>query len=302
MQIDKVSVVIATYNMAHLIGHTVRSILSQTYDNKEIIIYDDCSKDGTFDIYKNLTYLKYYRGEKNVGVGEAFNRGIAVAQGEIVILMCADDLFTNDLVISDIVERFKTNRKIGHISRWYHQFIDGDRRPVRAWRSGNPILQANNPSGLAFRKSALKRAKCSSKMFVETTALVSEVLKEGWAWGMIKYDTIAARVHKSTSTTPGYWLKHRVSSPVLDQVSLGAKEISTDYSSLIQIKNGFKISAVLEEIVNFIKVRPLNLINPMFWFFSMVSILTPRAVLRKIPDIYRRTVGRWTTKEVKRPF
>lgn len=301
-----VSIVIATYNMAHMIRETLCSCVEQKYN--EIIVYDDCSTDGTKDLFtKHMDFshrnIKYYRGEKNVGVGNAFNAGIEKATGDIVVLLCADDLFCNDKVISDIVKCFEVDPQIFHVSRYYHQFIDGDRRPVRAWRSNNPFVLANNPSGLAFRRSAIEGCKCTSRMFVETTSLLNEACGKNLEGriAILKYDAIAARVHKSTSTQSGYWLKHRVSSPVMDQVTLGAKEMATDFASLIQIKNGFKVSAVWEEICNFVKIKPINLLNPMLWIFGMIALLTPRVVLRKIPGLYRCTWGRWTTKELKRP-
>jgi glycosyltransferase involved in cell wall biosynthesis len=290
--------------MKNLIKETLSSCWKQTQENIEIIVYDDCSTDGTEYLGWNRLKgnIKYFRGEKNIGVGNAFNAGIEKATGDIVVIMCADDLFCNDHVISDIVKCFE-NPDVFHVSRYYHQFIDGDLRPVRAWRSKNPMVLANNPSGLAFRRSAIEGCKCSTKMFVETTALVHDACLKNpnGKIAILKYDAIAARVHKSTSTQKDYWLKHRVSSPVMDQVSLGATEIATDFASLIQIKNGFKTSAVIEEIINFVKVRPLNLIHPGFWIFSFIALVTPRAMLRRIPDVYRRTIGKWTTRELKRP-
>ena len=296
----KVSIVIASYNMAHLILETIGSCMAQDYPNKEIIVYDDCSTDNTAHIDWNVLGVKYRCGVKNGGVGYAFNEGIKYATGEIVIIMCADDLFLDNRYISDVVKCFQTDY-VGYVTRWYSQFIDGDMRPVRAWRGLNPVLLANNPSGLAFRTKALIGCKCSNKMFIETSQLAFDVLLNGWGYRILRYDAIGARVHGSTSTTPAYWLKRRVSSPVMDWWNLGVKEITTDYVSFIQIKNGFKMSAVYEEIWNFIKLRPKNLITPAFWFWAIVAIVIPRGILRKLPGFYRKYIGVRTTREVKRP-
>jgi hypothetical protein len=202
--------------------------------------------------------------------------------------------------IMDVVRKFTVYPTLGHVSRWYFQFVNGHRGPVRAWRGDNAITLANNPSGLAFRASAIEGLSCSNHMFIETTKLVSDVIKAGWGHIVLPYDAIAVRVHASTSTKPGYWLKHRVSSPVLDQVSLGANSIATDYVSLIQIKRGFKLSAVFEEIANFIKVRPANVFSIRFWFWSAVAVLIPRSWAVHLPAFYRHRIGRLLTRKIER--
>lgn len=300
----KVSVCIATYNMAHLIHETMASIIGQDYPNKEVIVYDDCSTDNTseiyWDMYKLYAPVAYIKGGKNLGVGDGFNEAIKYATGDYIVFLCADDLFLSRYVISDIVRIFDECPTVGHVSRFYYQFIHGYSGPVRAWRSLNPIIQANNPSGLAFRKSVFSTARCSNKMFVETSYLVSRVLKTGWDYGFLYYDAIGARVHTSTSTQKGYWLKRRVSSPVEDWVSIGGKEILKDYTSLVQIKNGFTMKALLQEIGLFIKLRPLNLLAPGFWFFAIVTLVTPRFILRHLPAFYRHRISRHFVKEIKR--
>jgi glycosyltransferase involved in cell wall biosynthesis len=296
----KVSLCLATYNMSHIIMDTLVNILEQDYDNKEIVVYDDCSTDGTQAMLQPLEWIKYIRGDVNKGVGAGFNAAIAAATGEIVILMCADDLWTDRRAISDIVGVFNKYPNIGYVTRWYHQFVGNDRRPVRAWRGNDPIILANNPSGLAFRKIALEGCSASNRMFVETSALASQVLCKGWSCYILAWDVIAVRVHASTSTQGDYWLKRRVSSPIVDWVSVGGHKMLLDYSSFIQIKTGYKMSAVLEEIWNFVRLRPLSLLNPSFWFYALVATIIPRQILRKLPPMYRKLIGSKFTGKVVR--
>lgn len=297
-----ISIVIPVFNMAHLIMDTIESIGGQSYKDVEIIVYDDCSSDDIEKIDFKKLGVRYKRGEKNVGVGGGFNNGIAMANGEYIMLMCADDVFTEHRFIEDVVHEFDNNKKIGHIGRYYFQFIDGDKNltPVRAWRTNNILIQSNNPSGLAYRKKALKGCVASTKMFIEVSYLTSQVIKE-WDYKILKYDAVAARVHESTSTQPAYWLKRRVSSPVRDWYCIGCEEITKDYASLVQIKNGFRLSAVFEEIWNFIDLRPANLFHPMFWFYAIVAVVTPRTLLRKLPRFYRKYLGPKLTERINRP-
>ncbi len=276
----KVSIAIANYKQEKFLPELISSIEMQDYKNIEICIYNDT---------------------EGVGSGEAFNRAIEMATGDIVVLMCADDVFTCKEVISDIVKKFKNNEYLSHVSRYYYQFIDGDKRPVRAWHCDNIIELANNPSGLAFRKSMIGECKLTNKMFVEAPNFVCCVLNISPCPSIIKYDTVAVRIHNSTARSKNYYLKMWTSSPVAEWSKVGGKSLQNDFTSLIQIKNYFTMDAVYKECFNFIKLRPLNLINPALWFFAGVSIVTPRFILRHIPHLYRITIGRWTTREVKRP-
>jgi hypothetical protein len=133
-------------------------------------------------------------------------------------------------------------------------------------------------------------------MFIETSKLASDVIKDGWGWYIYRWDAIAVRVWNSTSRTGSYWIKRRVSSPVMDWHGIGV-DMTKEYVSFLQIKNGFKVSAVIEEMVNFVRLRPSNIFRIGFWFFGLLAILTPRWILRKIPEIYRSTWGKWTTKK-----
>ncbi len=82
--IPTVSVIIPTYNRAHLIGRAIESVLSQTYDCFEIVIVDDASVDGTERVIRNYTdkRIRYIRSDKNLGPAGARNIGIESARGK----------------------------------------------------------------------------------------------------------------------------------------------------------------------------------------------------------------------------
>lgn len=272
----------------------------QNYENIEIIILDDGSDKEVKRDEHWPPMVKLFRSDKPSGSGEAFNKGIAHATGDVIILCCADDLFTNSFVVSDIVNMFERDQRVGHVTRFYHQFIDGDRQPVRAWRCIDSIELSNNPSGLAYRRSAIGACKLSNLMFVEAPSLTACVLEEGWKWDYLEYDSVAVRIHNSTARSKDYYLKMWTSSPVESWSVIGGLSIQRDFTSLIQIANYFTKEALYKEIGNFIRLKPINLINPAFWFFCIVSVITPRCLLLKIPDFYRRHIGCRITKELKR--
>jgi glycosyltransferase involved in cell wall biosynthesis len=89
----KLSVVIPCYNEAKTIADIVRAVRAAPYENKEIIVVDDCSKDGTRDILKGelhdqVDQLLFH--EVNQGKGAALRTGIRAATGDVVIVQDAD--------------------------------------------------------------------------------------------------------------------------------------------------------------------------------------------------------------------
>lgn len=92
-----ISVVIPTYNRAHLIGEAIGSVLAQTEPAQEIIVVDDGSTDRTREAVEGLASenrgLIRYIHQENAGPGAARNRGIREAAGDWVAFQDSDDLW-----------------------------------------------------------------------------------------------------------------------------------------------------------------------------------------------------------------
>jgi glycosyltransferase involved in cell wall biosynthesis len=90
-----VSVVIATYNMGQYLAQAVDSILQQTWENLEVIVVDDGSKDNTPEVmaaYQKNSKIIYIRNE-NQGQPKAKNCGLKRTTGEFIAFCDADDLW-----------------------------------------------------------------------------------------------------------------------------------------------------------------------------------------------------------------
>lgn len=90
----KISVIMPAYNAEKYIAEAIESILGQTFDDFEFIIINDCSTDRTEEIV--LSYddprIVYVKNEENLGVAATLNKGLAIAKGEYIARMDADDI------------------------------------------------------------------------------------------------------------------------------------------------------------------------------------------------------------------
>ncbi len=88
-----VSVVIPLYNAAEVIAETIQSVLAQTWTDREILVIDDGSTDGSAEVAKSFGDRVRYYAFENGGVAKARNRGIALARGRYIALLDHDDLW-----------------------------------------------------------------------------------------------------------------------------------------------------------------------------------------------------------------
>lgn len=101
----KITIVTVCYNAASLIEKTIISVLGQTYPNVEYILIDGASKDNTMKIVDNYArQISKIVSEKDSGIYDAMNKGIALATGDWVLFMNAGDVFYDKHIITNIFE------------------------------------------------------------------------------------------------------------------------------------------------------------------------------------------------------
>ena len=115
-----VSVLITNYNKGKFLKDSIKSVLNQTYINKEVLLFDDCSKDDSLKIlskYKNIKIIKnknkkYKSGPLNQIYG--LERLFKLSKGKIIYLLDSDDMFKKSK-LSEINKLFKKNNKINFL-------------------------------------------------------------------------------------------------------------------------------------------------------------------------------------------
>jgi GT2 family glycosyltransferase len=112
---DYVSVTLVTYNSGRFIKRCLESVLAQKYRDKEIIIVDNCSTDGTADIleqFEDRCQIVY--NSENVGFAAAQNQAIALSSGDWVLTLNPDVLLLPDF-IQGLVDAGQMDSKIGTV-------------------------------------------------------------------------------------------------------------------------------------------------------------------------------------------
>jgi glycosyltransferase involved in cell wall biosynthesis len=95
----KVTIITTVYNAVGTIEQTLKSVINQTYKNIEYIIVDGGSTDGTLQVlYKYRDKISGMISESDKGIADGFNKGVAMATGEWIGMLNADDWYMPDAV------------------------------------------------------------------------------------------------------------------------------------------------------------------------------------------------------------
>jgi len=135
MQGPKISIITVAYNAQNTIERCINSVFGQKYKNVEYIIVDGGSTDNTCRIIENYRgKIDVFISEPDKGIYDAMNKGLALATGDVIGTINADDFFADDNVLYDIARVFsKQNTQILYGDLDY---IDPSDKVIRKWRSG----------------------------------------------------------------------------------------------------------------------------------------------------------------------
>jgi len=113
----KVTFIVPCYKLAHLLPDCIRSILSQTFQDFEILIMDDCSPDHTPEVAASFAdpRIIHVRNEPNLGHLRNYNKGISLARGEYVWLISADDYLRRPYVLERYLQVLDEHPKVGYV-------------------------------------------------------------------------------------------------------------------------------------------------------------------------------------------
>lgn len=169
MDTPLVTILIATYNRADLIGEAISSAQQQTYTNLEIIVLDDASVDDTEKIVcayaEKDSRIIYFKQKTNVGIAQNRNSGLNQARGKYIAILDSDDVWVDNEKLSKQVAFLEMNVKHGLVGTWL-QNIDGHGKIL-----DTTIFETDNQS---IRKHILCRNQFAQSSLLYRTQLARD--------------------------------------------------------------------------------------------------------------------------------
>ncbi len=109
----KITIVTITYNSERYLEQTITSVIEQTYTNREYIVVDGNSTDGTLDIIKKYeSEIDNWISEPDNGIADAMNKGIDLATGDYILFLHSDDYLSSPSILADTVEALPSPHNI----------------------------------------------------------------------------------------------------------------------------------------------------------------------------------------------
>lgn len=133
---QKISIITASFRSESTIKDTLESVNIQTYPHIDHIIIDGASNDGTLALVR--TYGKRVTNvtsEPDKGIYDAYNKGLAVADGEIIGFLNSDDYYASPYVIEHVMRAFEDQSVDAVYADLVYVDMNNIKKIVRHWRS-----------------------------------------------------------------------------------------------------------------------------------------------------------------------
>jgi glycosyltransferase involved in cell wall biosynthesis len=227
---ELVSVPVLTYNAALFVEETLESIYNQTYQNIELIVSDDCSKDNTVEIVtkwceqervkKRFADIKIITVPKNTGIPSNFNRCIRASQGEWIKLLSGDDALMPNCVIDNLshVINYPEIKILFSFTRVYQNYFNEanfvklnpakyPRNIIKPGISANEqyatLLKGNKvsftPSSFYNKAALLDVGLVDEDIYSEDYQLFLKLTKKGYNLHFMDKETVLYRQHDNAS-------------------------------------------------------------------------------------------------------
>lgn len=313
MESKLASINILTYNGQKFIKDCLKSVLSQTYKNVEILVIDNGSKDKTIEIIKEISRgtkenqrVKLLLNKKNLGFSAGHNAGIKKSKGEYVFCLNQDLILDKDF-IKEIVKEFEKNPKIGSVQGKIYQLNNHKKTKIidtvgfNIFKTGkildagqgqydSPSTGSGRESSIrevfgvngvvpAYRRTGLNDVKLKHEYFDENFFAYAEDIDLAWrlrwkGW-LSRFAPKAIAWHDRTSakTSEGGWKLFR---QVRKSQSFWIRKMGWRNQWLLFIKNQSFFNAL--KFLYWFMLRQVKL-------FLYLLFFEPKIIFSSIPEI-----------------
>ena len=177
-----VSVVIPLYNYARYVSDCLKSVLSQTHQNIEVIVIDDCSSDNPKKVIKPFletdSRLQFHKNDSNRGVSFTRNRGIRMCEGSYICYIDADDMMTLKSIELRLA-KLQASERIWVHGRVY-DLINGKRVPDKSFHGIQKQYRSAMPKPVTrYAKSVHSQSVLVEREFFKILGMFEEDIHYG---------------------------------------------------------------------------------------------------------------------------
>ena len=199
-----VSIVLCTYNSLEFIDQCLESLLTQSYNNIELVVVDDGSTDGTIDILEKINdpRLVVHCLAKNHGLIHARNKGFEMARGQYIAIMDSDDIAAKNRIECQL--KFMIDNKIDVCGSFYRTLeVAKNKMKSRTAYINDADIRALltiycpicNPT-VMFKREILDSHRYREKyQHAEDYAFWCELASHGFKFGNAPHALLTYRVH-----------------------------------------------------------------------------------------------------------
>lgn len=219
-----ISVIITAYNYGRYIKDAISSVLSQDFEDFELIIMNNASSDETDEIVKTFlddNRIRYFVNDSNIGAVPNYNKGISLSRAPYIFFLSADDFILPDC-LSTLYNALNTRDAIDFVyAKYYFTGSDGKTRQEINHRAWLPYEHTTRPFAFAdllmfddyismctvlFRRSVFERYGGFKKSSITAGDYVffCELIRDGYTYYFVDKRVTIFRIHDNQMSRGQY--------------------------------------------------------------------------------------------------
>jgi glycosyltransferase involved in cell wall biosynthesis len=332
----KVAVLVPVFRTSTFIRAALTTLRNQTYKNFRVYISDNTPPNETNEIFETKKVISeftdldilYKSNERNLGYPLNLISLVDWATEDLIFLLAHDDELSV-IAIESCVQAMKDFPGIGAVARpyyWYFDDLDEPVRRIKDFGGSMPelidaksdlqkiidvLISASQLTGLMYRKSKLNVDFVDSMFPAHIYPLAGALRDHGVAY--LPSNTVAVSIQHSQTRNISSIYEESPAQAWIDMYNnvyrdSGYVDISRfgiqnhmgrNYVGFIQIRCYGSYRQFLREVVLTLKIRPANMVSPQFCLSVLLLAFLPRALLRRIVDLFKTKILASRLRSVK---